>query len=62
MLKQGITVLGIHDELLCHADNMETVKKQMVLSYRKIMKRALTENGKLGKNDPLPEHIQPVIG
>ena len=56
-----IYVLPEHDELLCPRDKVEVVKKQMEAQYRKVMKMALVENGKLDKDEPLPDYIKPVI-
>ncbi len=63
MIKRGIVVLPVHDELLCHdtPDTIRIVKQQMVDSYRKVMKSVLKKNGVLKKYDDLPDHITPVI-
>lgn len=62
MVKQNITVLPVHDELLCSASNEGIVREQMILSYRKIMKDALVKKRIMKRTDLLPEYIVPVIG
>ena len=59
--KAGIVVLPEHDEILVSPEYADIVEKQMIASYRKILRTALIENGKLGKDEPLPEDLVPVI-
>jgi len=64
MIKNGIVVLPEHDELLFSPDTPDVadiVEKQMVESYRKILRLALIDNEKLNNDEPLPENLVPVI-
>lgn len=63
MIKKGIVVLPVHDELLCHdtLDTIRIVKQQMVDSYRKVMTSVLRKNGILKKGADLPDYITPII-
>lgn len=63
MIKQGIIIYPVHDELLCPADPdvVKVVLAQMEMSYCKVIKDALVQNGKLNKNQPLPDWIKPSI-
>jgi hypothetical protein len=61
MVKQGVIVLPVHDELLCPADKVDIVFKQMVSSYRKSMRLALIQKKLLTSNDPLPDYIKPIV-
>lgn len=63
MIKQGIIIYPIHDELLCPADPdiVKVVLDQMEKSYCKVIKDALVRCRKLNKNEPLPEWIKPSI-
>jgi len=63
MLKKGIVLLPLHDELMCPDDHdiIAVVEEQMILSYRKILKQALVKKNFLKPDEPLPEKIKPVI-
>ena len=61
LVNDGIVILPVHDELLCPLDKVDAVKEQMIKSYRRILERALRENGKLNDDEPLPDNLNPVI-
>lgn len=46
---------------LVNVTDADIVEKQMVESYRIILRLALIENGKLNKDELLPENLVPVI-
>ena len=61
MLKKGIFMLSVHDEILCERHNVEEVKNQMEISYRKILRKALIERKIIDKNQSMPDELQALI-
>jgi len=61
MIKKGIFILTVHDEILCERKNINEVKKQMEISYRKVLKKALVERKLIGKEQPLPDDLQAIV-
>ncbi len=61
MIKRGIFILTVHDEILCKRKNIEEVKNQMEVSYRKVLKRALIERKVIGKKQSLPDDLQAIV-
>ncbi len=61
MIKKGIFILTVHDEILCERKNIDEVEKQMKMSYRKVLKKALIEGKVIGKEQPLPDELQAIV-
>ncbi|CAK8719461.1 hypothetical protein LDFHOB_08890 [Candidatus Electronema aureum] len=61
MIKRGIFILTVHDEILCERKNIEEVKNQMEISYRKVLKKALVERKMIGKEQSLPDELQAIV-
>lgn len=61
MIKKGIFILSVHDEILCERKNIDEVKKQMEISYRKVLKKALIERKVIGKEQLLPDDLQAIV-
>lgn len=61
MIKRGIFILTIHDEILCQKNNVEKVKQQMEISYRKVLKKALVERKVIGKEQLPDELLQAIV-
>ncbi|MGX9728139.1 MAG: hypothetical protein ACTFAK_12725 [Candidatus Electronema sp. VV] len=61
MIKKEIFILTVHDEILCEMENIDEVEKQMKISYRKVLKKALIERKVIGKEQPLPDDLQAIV-
>lgn len=61
MIKKGIFILTVHDEILCERKNIDEVEKQMKISYRKVLKKVLIERKLIGKEKPLPDDLQAIV-
>lgn len=59
---QGIRpVVSIHDEIMCHPDDVSLAYDEMIKAYRKILERELKKDLKDKGLKSLPEYIKPVI-
>ncbi len=61
LIKKGVFILTVHDEILCERKNIDEVEKQMKMSYRKVLKKALIERKVIGKDQALPDDLQALI-
>jgi hypothetical protein len=61
MIKRGIFILTVHDEILCQKEHVEEVKSQMEISYRKVLKKALVERNVIEKEQSLPDELQAIV-
>ncbi|CAK8722949.1 MAG: hypothetical protein CDV28_16611 [Candidatus Electronema aureum] len=61
MIKKGIFILSVHDEILCERKNIDEVNNQMEISYRKVLKKALIERKVIGKEQSLPDELQAIV-
>lgn len=61
MIKRGIFILTVHDEILCERKNIDEVKNQMEINYRKVLKKALVERKMIGKEQSLPDDLQAIV-
>jgi hypothetical protein len=46
---------------LCERKNIDEVEKQMKISYRKVLKKALVERKVIENEQPLPDDLQAIV-
>jgi len=61
VLGKGLPVLSVHDEILCHPDDVTPVYCLMLKNYQKILERELKNDLKEKGLNSLPDDIMPVI-
>ncbi len=61
MIKRGIFILTVHDEILCERKNIDEVKSQMEICYRKVLKKSLVERKVIEKEQSLPDELQAIV-
>ncbi|WP_417908879.1 hypothetical protein [Candidatus Electronema sp. PJ] len=54
-------ILTVHDEILCERKNINEVKNQMEIRYRKVLKKALVERKLIRADQPLPDDLQAIV-